>query len=345
MSPAIRTVVYIFVALTLAIFGNWLRSQTASIAPGAPLFPFLPQYKLFGYQLSYTDLGFVRRGLLGTIYGFDRASPASPAILIAAALPLIAFVVIWATVIARIADQRLALALLVSPAIFVQAGYDLGRFDQMNYVLMALAVLTPWRPAILLLPLTILIHEAAVIIVVPIALALHVWRWGLTSWAILTTMLTLAVTVAIFKLGAQYDQVTLLADYPFAAETSVRILSRNFWDNIDFVTRRIHELGPFDWTALALVGGYLGLLTATAFRVIPVVIVAAAITPLGLSFIGIDFSRWMALSATNLAFALAVLPNHRAITKSWTLTLGVAVVFGPLGVWAALPLWHWILGS
>lgn len=345
MTSTTRTIAYIFIALALAIFGNWLRSQTASIAPGAPIFPFFPQYKLFSYQLNYVELGFVRRGLLGTIYGFDRAAPASPAVLIAATLPLVAFVVIWATAISRIEDQRLSLALLVSPAIFVQAGFDLGRFDQINYVLVALAILTPWRPAILILPLTVLIHEAAIIIVAPIALMLHVWRCGLTGWAILSAALTIAVTIAIFKFGAQINEITLLADYPFATESSVRILSRDFWDNIDFVANRIHELGPFDCTALTLVAGYLALLTATAFRVIPAVIVVAAVTPLGLSFIGVDFSRWIALSATNLIFALAVLPNRRSVPEAWTLTLSVAAVLGPLGVWVALPLWIWILGG
>lgn len=346
MPQSARTNLFLCAALTLAALGNLWRMQAGPQFVTQTWPVAFDLYKLFEYQLSYADLGFVRRGLLGTLYNFNPAAPAGPGVMAAAVWPYLLFLAVWAALLARMRDRRVALVLLLSPALFVQAGFDLGRFDQINHVIFALTVLVPHPGAVLVLPGAVLIHEAALVIVVPLALALHVRRWGATGWALAAGGLCLLACLCVFAFSAQLAPEVLQQQYPFANEHAVKILSRDLMANIqNTYARAVLYMSPADWAAMAAIAAYLLALAGAATRVIPLWIVLVCLSPIALSLVGVDFPRWFALAATNLAFALAALPHRRRLHAAWLGPLWAGVLLGPMGVWEPLEFLQWLFAQ
>ncbi len=330
----LRSIAAILAAILLALQGNLVFSTPLS------------DWKLAQFLVGYDDLGFVRRGLIATLYGFPNDTPVTREVVLVAAWPTVALVFVLALAISRLPDPRLALGLLVSPALFQQMGYDLGRFDQINLLISLVILLSSRSMAVLFLPLTVLIHEASLLVHIPLVLAIHLQRHGLDRAIVLCFGLLALTTVAVFGFAARPELTVLQAQFPNATEPSLAVHFNTMSDNIAYVVAWVAKLMPVDYAGFLAALCYLAALLTIYLRMGHPLIALAALTPLGLAFIGIDWGRWISLSATNLIIAILLgkkkdaqqkHSSHRISPVLFLVLLGFALI-GPFGVTRVFPM-------
>ncbi|MEM8740755.1 MAG: hypothetical protein AAGE13_04590 [Pseudomonadota bacterium] len=332
--------------LALAGVGNLAATLYFDPVPGLErAIPFMDHWKLFQFQTSYADLGFVRRGLVGSALGLapDAAPVWLPGL---AALPALALIAAMAAMLSRLTQPGLAIALLVSPGLCLNIGFDLGRFDHINILLMLAAIARPGWSLSILAPLMLLIHEAALLAQLPLLFALHLRRTGADTafWA--AGAAVLATLAALMLLGARHSPEALLAQYPLASPDSLRVVTRGLAANIaEVADYAVNRMARDLQIAFVLPAGYLALLVSVYLRMAGPAwpnwaLAAMALAPLGLSIVGLDFARWFALAAINLIIltCLAARGAQRA-TPGWQVAaLGLFALPGPLGLVYPYPL-------
>ncbi|MEM9050161.1 MAG: hypothetical protein AAGC92_15755 [Pseudomonadota bacterium] len=338
-------------ALVLFVTGNLIaRSFFSPFVGFEDWFPFLDRWKIFQYQTSYADLGFVRRGLIGTLLGIGP-NRAPPMLLGFAAASSLAMAAVFVWLLAQVRQPELARALLISPALFLGIGFDLGRFDHLNYLLMLVAVLRPGWALVLLAPAMLLIHEAAIASHVPLLLALHLQKRGLDTALWAAGVAAAATLAALLFLGREYSLAELMLRYPLADTDALRVLNRGVGDNLaevwDYASNRIE---PVLLMALVFPAAYLALLGAIYLRLAGPgarLALLAALTPLALSPFGYDFTRWFGLAAINLTLLIcrAARRQDARPTPRWALAgLVLFALPGPLGLVYPYPLAFELLG-
>lgn len=340
-----RAAVFGLGALALLALGNFLIGRFGAAPPGLG-WPFLDHWKLVQYQFSYAEFGLIKRALPGAIFGFSPTGGVTAGLLALACLPALILTLTLALGLARLKDRGLAAALLLSPALFVQFGFDLGRFDQLNYVLLLIAVFVPSRWAILLLPVMPFVHEGALFIHIPLAAMLHVHRhgWGAPLWA--ASVLSIAAVLALVFAGARPSVEAAALAYPQAYEDALEVITS---DPVTWLQsgawRMIALLEDHAAAALLGVGAAYGLVLLWAAGHLlgrsrdAILLILACLCPLLLALLGVDYPRWMALAATNLVIAIlfAARPGAAPLPRAVPLVLGLFALAGPFGIFEPFP--------
>ncbi len=346
-----RSIVFLLAGLALLALGNYHMSTLGTPPPGsAPAFPYLDHWKLAQYHFNYADFGFIKRAFLGTFYNFDPIAAATPALVLAATIPALALAATLAILLSRLENRTLAVALLLSPAVFLNIGLDLGRFDQINYLILLAVTLSPMRWMILFLPLTILIHEAALFIHVPLAVTLHVQRHGITPAVVAASALTIATTAAVLFLSVKPDMAALEATYMTAAEDSLPVLNSDLIENMKLAYWRMRGLELVPFVLIGLAALHILLLIRIAARyvglnLLGVLLILAALAPLALSVIGLDFPRWCALASINLILVILLARQRpQPLAPAWSYAVAAFAILGPMGIFIPFPLIHSTLG-
>jgi hypothetical protein len=339
-------------AVVLIAAGNVVRAQFGGAIPGREgAWPYLFHGMLLPYLVDYGDVGFIRRGLVGTLLPGDPALGATLPVLVAATLPPLLVALVLSVRLARLEDRLLAFAFGVSPALFWHMGFDFGRFDALNLLIVLAIALCPWRWALLAAPVTLLIHEAAAAIFLPVLFALHGQRFGFGAPLLVAGLAVLGVMAALIGLAARPGVETLAALYPLAMPDPWAI-SSSIADNLGLAWRHFAEertarqfwmLGPpalyvamllvvVAWTLRHVRGAWLPL--------------AAALSPLLLPLVAADYARWLALAGTNIILvALVIRPDAPArAPRVAVLALAAAGVFGPMGILYGFPGAQFYLG-
>jgi len=118
------------------------------------------------FLINYNDFGFVKRGLIGTIFNIDDNNYKFYSKIIA--LTVVFFIVAIFLLIFKnvnnIQTKKFLLLLALSPFLFLQLGYDFGRFDQFGIAFILLTFLFILKKKSIFIlevfaPFTILIHE------------------------------------------------------------------------------------------------------------------------------------------------------------------------------------------
>jgi hypothetical protein len=346
------TLFFFLLAVALMAAGNVLRAQIGGAIPGrVGDWPFIFHGMLLQYLIDYGEFGFVRRGLVGTLVPGDPALGATPAVLAAATAPAVLVAAVTAPLLARLADRGLAFALAVSPALFWQLGYDLGRLDALNLLIALGIALCSWRWALAAAPLMLLIHEAAAAIFVPVLFALHWRRFGLDAALVAAGIGVLAVTAALVALAARPDPEALRAAYPAGAPWSGGVFATSIAGSIEGAWRHLTEQrSAQQFWMLAPPALYLAALVFTVARALRPVAgawfaLAAALTPLLLSLVATDLARWIALAGTNAILVALVIARETPVRAPRTAVtaLAVAGVLGPVGILSGFPAVQFLL--
>lgn len=324
-------------AIVLVLAGHLYLSTATGMAP-----PYVSPWKLDQYGLSYQDLGLARRALPGSVLTLFAGDAAAEAILptmlaTAAVLGAVLALLCW-----RLADPFLTFAVLVSPATFLQIGFELGRFDQLNLILLLTIVFVRSRHAILLAPVMVLIHEGSVVQFLPLAFYCNWVVHGANRLLLVSAGLAVAVLLLLLA-GTEHDPAVLRALYPHANPESIAVLTRTLGENIAFVAAQFSATEAILYVGLVaalflhglmlvIVRGYAGHLPRAGIGLL------AASAPLALGIVGIDMARWIALAVFNL-FVLALFARkHGAPTPPLAssvplhLLLVVYALPGPLGI-------------
>lgn len=350
-------------AVALLLCGYFVLGMAMLIATAEYIGPYRQSYWILNY-----DLGFVRRALVGAVAEllFGHAAKTERFIHIEAfyvsalAIFLYSFLAAFATARHRSAAAFGFVILgLLGGQMMAQIAFDMGNFDQFSFIaatLVLLLLLRSVHPLALLgsgclLALFVFVHEALVIVHVPLLLVLawlEVQKRGASRGRLLLLLLpTSAAAVVIFWLGVH--------------GTAGDELCRYYAQSADFpLDCRVHSIltERFDETVantLKTVGnpkyGYLGaalvmliifsawqivLASILRVRALPTYRLAqfAAASPMALCLVGIDYYRWLHLAMSNgLLLALFVAttsaadPFQDAFRRSkWLLTAALFVV-------------------
>jgi hypothetical protein len=346
------TIVFFLLALILIAAGNVVRAPLGTPIPGREgEWPFVGYWLLLPYLVDYGDFGFVRRALVGTLLPGDPALGATPLVLVAATAPAVLLAAAMAPRLARLEDRALAFALAVSPALFWQMGYDLGRFDTLNLLIAFAIALSPWRWALMAAPVTLLIHEAAAAIFMPVLFALHWRRFGLNAATVAAGAGVIAVTAALVGFSARPTVEAVRAAHPVAMAESAWIFTTGVDDNVTLAWRHLTEQRPArQFWMLAPPALYLAVLVVVVAQMLQGVRaawvpLAAALSPLLLPLVGKDYARWIALAGANVILVALVVAPATAVRppRAALVALAVAGAFGPLGVLVGFPAVQFLL--
>jgi hypothetical protein len=255
------------VAMALSSAGNMILCLSLEEC----LFPLVFEWKLHQFVFSYADLGFVKRALVGSLLGLGPDAETSNIAIRSLAAAILVGLTAMLLILSFSCSRSVRVLLVVSPGIFLQAGFDLGRLDQLNY-LITLAILmsgVPW--AIFLAPVMILIHEGSLLIHMPLLFVLHWHLHGRNTASLAAAALCVLVLAAVILFGGLSRELDLRAIYPNMSDLSYLSLSLSLLDGARFVmntveVRRIHFFNSmailFSYSLIVLVvGGRLGLAT------------------------------------------------------------------------------------
>ena len=309
-------------------------------------------WKLAQFTISYTDFGFVKRGLAGTLLHplftalSGHATAQKLAVLALDAATLVAFLMLARALIARMPGDWggwLRLLLLASPLGVMQWGYDLGRLDHLNALLLALALWLLMRGQAAACGLTmgaaVLVHEAALFYALPAVLAAIALRPADAGQRLrllaLTATPALAAAALVFLRGNVTDPALIPALQALGPGASV--WQRAVWEPAgDLSTKNLGLM------VLYLAGLAVAFLPALARLYGPAALALAA--PLALFALGIDYFRWIhltgMLAATMLVAGILMRPDLRlpAIAPLPRLALAcLALPLGPIGITLGLP--------
>jgi hypothetical protein len=338
------------VALILAGLGDALLCVDKTVCA----WPYVDTWKLHQFVFTYDDLGFAKRALLGSVLGLDDVtSTESPAVRALSVVFLMAFSALLLAFSFSL-PRVYRLLMVASPAVFLQAGFDLGRIDQLNYALLLLILLSPWRWAILAAPLMVLAHEGVFLIHLPVLFAGHWLVHGPSRAAAAAFALSAAALAAVLAFGGLDPGLDVGGLYPAMTGSSYAMLSLNLSGNFAFVGERAAWANGFYWTCLVVAAAYAALTflllrpMLAGGRLLGSAIYLAAFAPLLLSFVGIDWPRWVACVVVNI-FILACVAQAKAgggsapgrpsgAVKLGLIAAFAAAVAGPVGDATPLPL-------
>ncbi|MEM8793882.1 MAG: hypothetical protein AAGE80_19890 [Pseudomonadota bacterium] len=280
-----------------------------AFAPIDNSFPFIPRYLLFQFLFSYQDLGFTRRSLIGTFLDFPNDTGFAWQIYIWCAAQYGALLVAMAYWLNRYRDPGLAWIVILSPATFLQLGFDYGRLDALLILVTGLCLMSSNRWTIAALPVMVMIHEGSIVMFGPLLVVSHFFRHGMTP-ALLGSVAASLILILWFAQNAQVLDRPIYELYTFLPDAT-EVLRLSFAENRSRVIAHYRDT----WELMVQVPFFLALhlialvyvvavLLYAARRLQPgvrrVVLLAACCAPLLLTPLGADIGRWGAMTIFNL---------------------------------------------
>jgi uncharacterized protein (TIRG00374 family) len=304
------------------------------------------------YYMNYLEFGFVKRGLVGTVLYpvFHRIGAnvdvAKLVILVLDGLLFIALVLALDRLTKVVLPEEGTLAKLVRTAIVIsplgvmQYSYDTGRFDHINFALIAIAM---WLllnrrnlSAGVVLSIGILVHEAVFVFAYPLLLAMALAlgkgsgslreRWpAVVAFAILP--LVAAGAVAMFG-NAEIDPALIL---PATVVEGADVWQRGIlkpaaelsWSQFAFLMFYVVAPYAFLWHFYRVNGLRIDLVFLTA------------LAPIALFLLGIDYPRWCQIVFVSVLVALFFHSSQGHsrldLPRSWVARASLAAYLFPLG--------------
>ncbi len=292
-------------------------------------------FKMAHFAFNY-EIEFIKRGLIGELFRQLSIPITQSSIYIFSLLILIVFSYLiyntFHSLFIKTKRQYLvsfSLLFLLSPATFLHIGYDFARFDYVNYTIMLVVLLgylkntkTIIYLSPVLLSLTLLIHEAAIFIVIPFIICVSIYftfkKKNINKSIIFLQILfvTITLTALYFNGNADtikkevYEQI-ILKQINVTGETHgvVKILYRDIKDNVKDTLNLVNEIRTITLFVLVITVIYLFsyFYFKTRLKLNGFLISTAPIAVVFLFFLGIDYQRWASLMVTNLFFAFAFL--------------------------------------
>ena len=332
----------------------------------------ISDWLLTSYHFTY-ETEFLRRGLPGqlisTCCSLDVETAATRGAGVALSVYFAAFVTLWIVALRKGAPLVVALMLLTASAGFQHLAFDFGRFDIYLFCLQALILIQirylpiAWAAigTSVFASLALLIHEAAMFLVLPLCTMFFIARFGWNRWLQLLPILTISGVLGLILHFGNSDQtsfdafhVSLSRDLPGASQQALMVLFRSVSDNYYYTdgaatAERGYEYMYFALASFALLAFFSCLLAAVARarRWVELLLIAACLCPLLLFPFGQDHFRWLSAMLINLGVycsiralddqqimrdAIALFPG-----RSLVLWLGIPVApfLGPIGVTTA----------
>lgn len=335
-------------------------------------------WKTSQFFFNYQDLGFVKRGLVGSlIHPFPILHTRLALFLMAwsfvaglAVLFARALVCSWRA-FAKRDGLMLLLLCMSSPALFLRQGFDAGRFDALGLMAVLLSLVfirrgNLWAAGVCS-ALALLTHEAYFVINLPLLIAyyqrLHPEVSQRDAFPLAKLLgLPCLVFAALTLFGSYEPGLRSLTDYfqrnpAFLAADegvvngdAIEVLTRGLGDNFKYNFQLLIEKKAELYVPVILAWG--ALMTAFFWRfhrdnaLRRGWLFFSCFTPLLLSLIACDVYRWVALAATNMVFVIFIeaevaIGEGRRLSipqGGWTWLLFASCVLGPISNTKSFPI-------
>lgn len=333
--------------------------------------------RIWGYFVSWTDFGFARRSLVGTLLVESRlidtvSDPYVFARLVYSALLTCLLVILsWAVTTTPVlySNPLLVVAVLLSPGGLAHLGYSIGSQDVVLAIIaLATVLLVPSRNWILAVSLTIagvLVHDLYALMV-PAIIAIRAIAnprrgkfLGLESIGMLV-----AAAVALFA-ALTVGQLTVSPDsygevinprissdsLPLSGSNGYFELTSGIGDNQQLGYSLADLAGSWPYIAIPLayvvVLGWAVVGSVQASSVSKAVLGLSLALPLLASFYAFDFYRWVGLSAILGIIALVAFVRSRILTvpRLPQVMLAAASLLAPIGAFELtrpFPVHQWL---
>ena len=314
-------------------------------------------WNLTHYHVSYQEFGFLRRGLVGSVFAPVFAMLADGgvgeyAMMIGLDLALclglaVAVSRLFLPISGAAPGQRIfAAAVLVAPAGMMQMGFDMARLDHVNFVLTALAVTAVRRGrawlAALLMTAAMLVHEAVLFYGVPVVLALALRRSLVETATIALPVLAAAISLLLWG-GTEAD---LAAALPPEANLAASVWTRDLLEPA-------RGFPPLHYLIAAYAAAVPLLLLYRHYRANgtpPDLLLVAPAATLALFALGVDYGRWSHCLFVAVLMVIATAPalgrTRGADLTPLPIKLAIApwlLPLGPLGIALLYPFLPWIV--
>lgn len=346
----------------------------------APLFS---SFNAAHFLPNYLEQGFIKRALIGTLFTPWSGAAQAVAVIGFNIAVLVTLAVFIARILAVCSPQidrsgRVLLAALWvgAPAGVINLGYDFGRLDHVNFILLGMSLVAlhlrariwPIAPVCICTITALLVHEAYLFYGVALLMAVALVgvdspafyrRLERSAWIGLSAVLTLLV---LWRWGRyEAGRAAFVASLDGAVEPSHNVLHvwfRSLPENLAYVGARLSQ-GLFKTTELGL---FVGLLIAMFALLIAIYrannrrLDLAALAPLGvlpLFALGVDYARWTAL----FWLAIVTIITHGVATGRFqrlldarvnvglAVVIGASMLLGPIGTVHLFPLARVALGA
>ena len=306
-------------------------------------------WKKTQYLVNYFDYGLIKRGLVGNLFILIPLEQIKYYIVLFHA----SLFVLLTWLIARLTDKRsdaegtakqldwLRALFVLSPFTSLQIGFDIGRYDLLNLILLVLSVKAIQEQKFFLTALmtacALLTHEAYVFYGLPLIFALtvqKVWVLKADTPAFQKTKLTvviyaislLCVCILMYLFGSQKKAISSSAG-----------LGQQVW-NRDLLEPSFGATMSEMIILIAILALiYVWLISFYATnRAKPDILLLSSVPPLALFFLGVDYARWSAL----IFITALLIVYHKVTVDRWHfnhwLTRSLGLLFflplGPIGI-------------
>jgi len=353
-------------------FSSWMAGSPGAVLGlggltmsffGLALSKFRPaDFALTSLYLRYQEVGFVKRGLLGTIASTFIPNQISALsgrkAVIALGMAAIALTCFALASIYKGSSRILVIFCLISPAMYMQMGYLFGFLDAFCFLSLSLIVLivNRLRPSVPAVALVFLLglagpffHEIYLLAFFPLSLFLAERSSRCYSFAVLVSGVLAALIISVFgsyEGGAELLREVISSHYIDSVKVSTFELTSSLSENAFGTTAYLFFIGEFLRSLPGVV--YLIFLAscfrrvANGYRKLFIDPRAVAFSPLLLSFLGGDSSRWIGMACMNL-FVLGLVDILHFDVRNRLRVVGLSffTFMGPIGVGASFPIVYW----
>ena len=266
-------------------------------------------------------------------------------------------------------NPLLAFAILISGFSLQQFGYEIGRVDQINFIILLLCIFCSFirqLPSMLNLIIQccgcltmLLVHEAAILLFIPLLLSLQYFRKepiGLLIFLFIFSSLCFCLNIYFGKLNTHsFEELVLYstnANTGFNIDSSaLSIYEKSLSDNILNTLDRLFSKKTLSRMLLIIVVSLPALLiikacfiqiTKERSSVDKLAFIFPAIAVIPLFFLGIDFYRWISILLFCYFLLITSLIHHLKLKLNISYKyILAAIIFGiysgPYGITVALP--------
>lgn len=305
------------------------------------------------FAVNYFEYGFIRRGFVGTALYLIPSERYQLIALISSTLVFFIIVFLFNKLIKNVEDIKTAdflkVAFAISPFTSFQFGYEIGRLDLYNILLMIyilyLVQKHRWLAVLILSLCGLLIHESFAVFGLPLIFSSILFEQSknfesnrLLNYKYLATFLicSLVLTFFIFKYG---NSELIVTNTPGNGQEGWSRDVKGFW------VYDLHSVGWFNFavTFIVITGTYLYLLKFYWSNNSKLdLFFLAALAPLLLFFVANDYARFAAL----IGIVIMAIVFIKAIFCKWKLTyrylpyVGLIYILplGPMGYMETFPM-------
>lgn len=341
----------------LCILIVWAAGNVPSIINFKVLYTHA-DWKLAQYNVNYFDHGFVRRGLVGTLlFPFMSNNTSQPEIqkififwketilFLTYSSIFCYFIYIKTAKVSSFIRYSLISCLILSPLGLIEAAYDFGRYDHINFILLSLSLFFLQKNKLnivsLLLALSVLVHENSIFYIHPLVAGISVSSLRNEYFKVIKILFpSFIVAILIYFFG---DKPILLPDsLSFGAVLDgasiwgigTELYLPRAWNETN--PRNILIFSSYTLMALSLLYQFY-----RRNRLNIDLKFLSCLTPLVLFVIASDYGRWVHFIFINvlivICYKIEQLRNFSFNKNFFVLIFLLSVPLGAIGIGGALP--------